>query len=77
MVKYYRKGTQLYVTFLDNNGNPVANQKVTFNLNGNLQTVLSDANGIATYNFNLNAGSYIITAEYNNLYHSNKITVVN
>ncbi len=64
------------VVVLDDVGNPAADQKVIFNVNGKVATETSDSNGIATYNFNLNAGTYIVTAEYNGLYHSNKITVV-
>ena len=34
LVKYYMNGTQFYAKFLDENGNPLANTNLTFNING-------------------------------------------
>ena len=62
IVKYYRNGTQYYATFLDSEGNPLADSNVTFNINGVFYTRQTNASGVAGMNINLIPGSYIITA---------------
>ena len=77
IVKTYRNDTQYYASFLDNNGNPLANSEVTFNINGVFYTRKTNENGIAKLNINLNSGEYIITATHQNgLMYSNLITVL-
>ena len=63
LVKYYRNESQYYATFLDKQGNPIANNTaVTFNINGVFYTQYTNENGTAKLNLNLNPGNYIITA---------------
>ncbi|WP_299523763.1 Ig-like domain repeat protein [uncultured Methanobrevibacter sp.] len=61
IIKYYRNGTQFYATVLDENGNPLANVTVTFNINGVFYNRTTNENGTAKLNINLHSGSYIIT----------------
>ena len=61
ITKYYRNGTQFYVTVLDFNGNPLANSTVRFNINGVFYNKTTNEDGIAKLTINLNPGSYIIT----------------
>ena len=76
LVKYYKNGTQYNVRALDGQGNPLANQEITFNINGVFYTKTTNDKGIATQNINLLPGKYIITAIYNNCFVSNNITVL-
>ena len=76
LVKYYKNGTQYNVRALDGQGNPLANQEITFNINGVFYTKTTNDKGIATLNINLHPGKYIITAIYNNCFVSNNITVL-
>ena len=77
IVKTYKNDTQYYASFLDNNGNPLANSEVTFNINGVFYTRKTNENGIAKLNINLHSGNYIITATHQNgLTYSNLITVL-
>lgn len=61
IVKYYRNGTQFYVTVLDFNGNPLANTTVRFNIHGVFYNKTTDKNGTAKLNIQLRPGNYIIT----------------
>ena len=62
LVKYYQNGTQFYAKFLNNNGTPLANANVTFNINGVFYTRTTDTNGTAKLNLNLRPGNYTLTA---------------
>ena len=63
LVKYYKNESQYYATFLDKQGNPIANNTaVTFNINGVFYTQYTNENGTAKLNINLNPRNYIITA---------------
>ena len=62
VVKSYKNGTQYYLTVLDGQGNPLANADVTFNINGVMYTRLTNENGTAKLNINLNSGKYTLTA---------------
>ena len=76
--KIYRNDTQYYATFLDSNGELLANANVTFNINGVYYTRKTNESGVARLNINLNAGEYILTAiNTNGEMHSNNITVLN
>lgn len=61
IVKYYRNGTQFYVTVLDFNGNPLTNTTVRFNIHGVFYNKTTDENGTAKLNIQLRPGNYIIT----------------
>ena len=77
LVKYFRNDSQYCVTLLDDYGNPVgAGVNVTFNINGVFYTRYTNASGVAELNINLQEGEYIITAEYNGCFASNKIVVL-
>ena len=77
VTKFFKNGTQYYVTVLDDNGNPAkANESVTFNINGVLYTRQTNENGTARMNINLPPGKYTITAEYKNCKASNEIKVL-
>ena len=72
----YRDGTKFELKLLDGKGNPFANQKITFNINGVFYERITDANGIARLNINLMAGEYIITSMYENgAALANKVTI--
>ncbi|PWB85124.1 bacterial Ig-like domain (group 1) [Methanobrevibacter woesei] len=75
VIKYYKNGTQYYVTVVDGQGNPIANQKVYLNINGVIYERITNENGTAKLNINLNPGNYIITATCGSSVTSNKITV--
>ena len=63
LVKYYRNESQYYATFLDEKGNPIANNTaVTFNINGVFYTQYTNENGTAKLNIQLYPKKYIITA---------------
>ena len=67
LVKYYKNESQYYATFLDKQGNPVANNTtVTFNINGVFYTRYTNENGTAKLNINLIPANYIITSIHPN-----------
>ncbi len=71
----YKDGSTFNATALDGQGKPLANAKVTFNINGILYTRTTNSEGIAKLNINLMAGKYIITSEYDGLAIANTITI--
>ena len=78
IVKMFRNGTQYYATFLDGQGNPLAdNTLVKFNINGVMYERKTNK-GVAKLNINLEQGTYIITAinPVNGEMASNNITVL-
>ena len=78
VVKMFRNGTQYYATFVDGQGNPLANgTEVTFNIHGVMYVRKTNENGTAKLNINLEQGTYIITAiAPNGEMHANNITVL-
>ena len=62
LVKYFRNASQFYITLIDGEGNPVAGQNITMNINGVFYTRVTNENGTARLNINLNPGEYILTA---------------
>lgn len=77
LVKYYRNGSQYYVTILGDDGKPVgANETVTFNINGVMYERKTNASGVARLNINLQPGEYVITAMYGGCNVANNITVL-
>ena len=64
VTKMFRNGTQYYATFIDTNGNTLANNtEVEFNINGVFYKRYTNEKGVARMNINLNPGEYIITAK--------------
>ncbi len=71
----FQDGSKFSATVLDAQGNPLANQNVTFNVNGVFYNRVSGDDGVANLNINLNKGQYIITSMWNNYQVGNKITI--
>ena len=71
----YKDGTQFKAKLVDGQGNPVADEKIQFNINGVFYYRATDSNGIASLNINLMAGKYIITSMYGYAAISNTITI--
>ncbi|MBR6024965.1 MAG: hypothetical protein IK044_08465 [Methanobrevibacter sp.] len=71
----YKDGSKFEASLVDGTGKPLANEKITFNINGVFYTKTTDSNGIARLNINLMAGKYIITSQYGVATISNKITI--
>ena len=76
VTKFYKNGTQYYVTVLGDDGKPLSGGEVTFNINGVFYTRQINGSGVARLNLNIEPGNYIITAEYNGCRVSNSITVL-
>ena len=78
LVKYYCNGSQFYVELIDAQCNPVANTRVTMNINGVFYDRTTNEKGIARLNINLNPGEYILTAldPFTGLQMSYNITVL-
>ena len=77
LTKYYKNDSQYRVRLLDAQDNPFGKGvNVEFNINGVFYTRTSDENGYVKMNINLRPGTYVITANYNGLMASNKITVL-
>ena len=75
--KYYKNGTQYYVTVLNGQGSPLADADVRLNINGVFYDRKTNASGVARLNINLNSGNYVITAQGpDGLQMSNNITVL-
>lgn len=60
---------------LDGQGKILANQSVQFNINGVLYTRISNENGEASLNINLNPGQYIITSIWRDYQVGNRVTI--
>ena len=61
ITKVFRNATQYEAKFVDVDGNPLKNTKVSFNINGVIYERSTDANGTAKLNINLPQGTYTIT----------------
>ena len=60
LTKVYQSSKQLNVTLLDNDA-PLSNKEVYFTINGVTYTRMTNNQGIAQLNINLNIGSYSCT----------------
>ena len=73
----YPVGSYYYgVKLLDDVGNLMSGQLISFNINGIISTNLTDANGEAKLFLNLMSGKYIVTAQYLSNRISNVITII-
>ena len=72
----FQDGSTFNALVLNDQGTPLANAAVTFNINGVFYTRYTNSSGIAKLNINLMAGEYIITSMYENgATTANKITI--
>ena len=72
----YRDGSSFNVKTLDGEGNPLANQNITFNVNGVFYHKTTGSDGIANLEINLMKGEYIITSYWNDYEIGNKLEVL-
>lgn len=68
------KGHYFEATLTQNN-TPIANEKVVFTINSVNYTKVTDSNGIAKLQINLNPGNYIIHTSFKDLRNTNKLVV--
>ena len=71
----YGDGSVFTAKTLDSQGNPLANQNVTFNVNGVVYVKNTNNDGVAKLNINLMKGQYIITSMWNDFQIGNKISI--
>ena len=71
----YLDGSSFTAQTLDDQGKPLANQNVSFNVNGVFYHKLTDNNGIAKLGIRLMAGEYIITSYWNDFQTGNTIKI--
>ena len=62
LVKYFKNASQFYISLIDDESNPVSGANITMNINGVFYNRLTNENGTAKLNINLNPGNYILTA---------------
>jgi len=62
LVKYFRNASQFYITLIDGQGKAVSGVNITMNINGVFYNRLTNENGTAKLNINLEPGEYILTA---------------
>ena len=74
-VTKFVNGTERYVVRLTDNGKPLANQKILITLNGVEYTCVTDKNGTATLDLDLEVGNYTVTAKWNRYKVENTIIV--
>ena len=75
LAMYYGAGKSYKVRVCDDNGNFVSGLKVKFTVGGKTYYSKTNANGYAYFKITLKPGKYTITAQYNGVKVSNKITV--
>lgn len=71
----YLDGSTFNARVVDGQGNPLANQIVTFNVNGVFYNKVTNDEGIASLNIRLMKGEYIITSIYNGFETGNTIKI--
>ena len=71
----YLDGSSFTAQTLDGQGKPLANQNVSFNVNGVFYYKVTDNNGMAKLNIRLMPGEYIITSYWNNFQTGNTIKI--
>ena len=76
IIMFFKNGTYYYVGVYDENNNPISNQTVSIILNGVTYERVTDENGIARLNINLNPGNYTVTASYANITVNNIIQIL-
>ena len=71
----FQDGSRFTAKALDGQGNPLANQNVSFNINGVLYHRVTDKDGMASLNIRLMSGDYIITSYWNSFQVGNTIKI--
>ena len=71
----YGDGSNFTAQTLDGQGKPLANQNVTFNINGVFYNKITDDNGVASLIMRLMSGKYIITSYWNDFQTGNTIII--
>ena len=71
----YLDGSKFTAQTLNGQGKPLANQKVSFNVNGIFYHRTTDEKGMADLNIRLNPGKYIITSIWNEYQIGNNIAI--
>ena len=71
----YEDGSNFTAQTLDGQGKPLANQNVTFNINGVFYNKITDDNGVASLTMRLMSGKYIITSYWNDFQTGNTIII--
>ena len=71
----YRDGSKFTAQTLDGHGKPLANQNVSFNVNGVFYHKVTDDNGFASLTIRLMSGKYIITSSWNDFQTGNTIII--
>ena len=71
----YMDGSSFTAQTLDGQGKTLANQKISFNVNGVFYHRTTDENGMASLNISLNPGKYMITSIWKELQIGNNITI--
>ena len=62
LVKYCRNASQFFISLIDGEGDAVTGKNITLNINGVFYNRLTNGNGTAKLNINLEPGEYILTA---------------
>ena len=62
LVKYCGNASQFFISLIDGEGNAVTGKNITLNINGVFYNRLTNENGTAKLNINLEPGEYILTA---------------
>ncbi|WP_295614755.1 Ig-like domain repeat protein [uncultured Methanobrevibacter sp.] len=77
LTKYYKNASKYTLRIIGDDGKPVGEGvTVKLNINGVFYERKTNATGYMNMNINLPPGTYTVTAEYNGLMASNKITVL-
>ena len=71
----YLDGSDFTAQTLDGQGKPLANQNVSFNVNGVFYHKVTNEDGIASLKIRLMSGEYIITSSWNNFQTGNTIKI--
>ena len=71
----YMDGSNFTAQVLDGKGTPLANQNVSFNVNGVFYHRITNEDGIASLRIRLMSGEYIITSYWNNFQTGNTIKI--
>ena len=71
----HEDGSNFTAQTLDGQGKPLANQNVTFNINGVFYNKVTDENGVASLAMRLMSGKYIITSYWNDFQTGNTIII--